>query len=51
MHSFQKILKASSVSIGSTYVYSRTHSPNEFARIDSLINITKCIGEIMENYN
>jgi acetylornithine deacetylase/succinyl-diaminopimelate desuccinylase-like protein len=51
MHSFQKILKASSVSIGSTYVYSRIHSPNEFARIDLLINITKCIGEIMENYN
>lgn len=51
MHSFQKILKAPSVSIGSTYVYSRIHSPNEFARIDLLTNITKCIGEIMENYN
>jgi acetylornithine deacetylase/succinyl-diaminopimelate desuccinylase-like protein len=51
MHAFQKILKAPCVSIGSTYVYSRIHSPNEFTRIDLLTNITKCLGEIMENCN
>ncbi|HEX5187485.1 MAG TPA: M20/M25/M40 family metallo-hydrolase [Nitrososphaeraceae archaeon] len=51
MYAFQKILKAPSISIGSTYVYSRIHSPNEFAKIDLLIKITKCIGEIIENYN
>ncbi|HEX2405924.1 MAG TPA: acetylornithine deacetylase, partial [Nitrososphaeraceae archaeon] len=51
MYAFQKILKAPSVSIGSTYVYSRIHSPNEFTRIDLLTSITKCLGEIMENCN
>ena len=51
MHAFQKILKAPSVSIGSTYVYSRIHSPNEFTRIDLLTSITKCLGEIMDNCN
>jgi acetylornithine deacetylase/succinyl-diaminopimelate desuccinylase-like protein len=51
MHAFQKILKVPAVSIGSTYVYSRIHSPNEFTRIDLLTNITKCLGEIMENCN
>ena len=51
MYTFQKILKAPSVSIGSTYVYSRIHSPNEFTRIDLLTSITKCLGEIMENCN
>ena len=50
MYAFQKILKAPSISVGSTYVYSRIHSPNEFAKIDLLIKITKCIGEIIENY-
>ena len=50
MYAFQNILKAPSISIGSTYVYSRIHSPNEFAKIDLLIKITKCIGEIIENY-
>src|SRR5206468_2052810 len=31
MYSFSKILKAPCISVGSTYVFSRIHSPNEFA--------------------
>src|ERR671913_547013 len=32
MHSFIEILKSPCVSVGSTYVYAKIHSPNEFAR-------------------
>jgi acetylornithine deacetylase/succinyl-diaminopimelate desuccinylase-like protein len=32
MHSFVKMLGGPCVSVGSTYMYSRIHSPNEFAR-------------------
>ena len=50
MHSFVKILKAPCISIGSTYMFSRIHSPNEFARKDLLEKTTKCICMIMENF-
>lgn len=50
MYSFVKVLKAPCVSIGSTYIFSRIHSPNEFARIDLLNKTTKCIGRIMERF-
>ncbi len=50
MHSFVKVLKAPCISIGSTYVFSRIHSPNEFARIDLLKKTTKCMCHILENF-
>ena len=50
MHSFAKVLGAPCVSIGSTYIYAKIHSPNEFARIDLLNKTTKCIGAILEKF-
>jgi acetylornithine deacetylase/succinyl-diaminopimelate desuccinylase-like protein len=50
MHSFAKVLGAPCVSIGSTYLYAKIHSPNEFARIDLLNKMTKCIGAILEKF-
>lgn len=50
MFSFVSVLKAPCVSIGSTYMFSRIHSPNEFARIDLLKKTTKCICLIMEKF-
>ncbi|MCH7968738.1 MAG: M20/M25/M40 family metallo-hydrolase [Thaumarchaeota archaeon] len=50
MHSFVKILGAPCISIGSTYMFSRIHSPNEFARIDLLKKATKCICLIMDKF-
>jgi acetylornithine deacetylase/succinyl-diaminopimelate desuccinylase-like protein len=50
MHSFAKVLGAPCVSIGSTYIYAKIHSPNEFARIDLLNKMTKCIGSILEKF-
>ena len=51
MHSFVKVLKAPCISIGSTYIFSRIHSPNEFARIDLLKKTTKCMCHIIENFS
>ncbi len=51
MYSFAKILDAPCISVGSTYVYSRIHSPNEFARIDLLRKTTKCICKIMRKFS
>ena len=50
MHSFIEVLKSPCVSVGSTYVYGKIHSPNEFARIDLLNNATKCMCNIMESF-
>jgi acetylornithine deacetylase/succinyl-diaminopimelate desuccinylase-like protein len=50
MYSFVKILDKPCISIGSTYVYAKIHSPNEFARIDLLNKTTKCIGNIIEKF-
>ena len=50
MHSFVKHLKAPCISIGSTYMFSRIHSPNEFARVDLLKKTTKCICLIMDKF-
>jgi acetylornithine deacetylase/succinyl-diaminopimelate desuccinylase-like protein len=50
MHSFIEILKSPCVSVGSTYVYAKIHSPNEFARVDLLNSATKCICNIMEKF-
>lgn len=51
MHSFVNILKAPCISIGTTYMFSRIHSPNEFARIDLLKKTTKCMCLIMEKFS
>ena len=50
MASFTNILKAPCISIGSTYMFARIHSPNEFARIDLLKKTTKCICLIMKEF-
>lgn len=50
MHSFVSRLQAPCISIGSTYIFSRIHSPNEFARIDLLKKTTKCMCLIIENF-
>jgi len=50
MYSFVDILNAPCISIGSTYMFSRIHSPNEFARIDLLKKTTKCMCLIMNNF-
>lgn len=51
MHSFINTLHAPCISIGGTYLFSRIHSPNEFARVDLLNKTTKCIGRIMEKFS
>lgn len=51
MHSFVNILKAPCISIGSTYMFARIHSPNEFARIDLLKKTTKCMCLIIDNFS
>ena len=50
MCSFVNILKAPCIAIGSTYMFARIHSPNEFARIDLLKKTTKCMYLIMHNF-
>jgi acetylornithine deacetylase/succinyl-diaminopimelate desuccinylase-like protein len=51
MYSFVDSLKAPCISIGSTYMFSRIHSPNEFARVDLLKKTTKCICLIMDKFD
>ena len=50
MQLFADKLGAPCISVGSTHVFSRIHSPNEFARVDLLRKTTKCICKIMENF-
>jgi acetylornithine deacetylase/succinyl-diaminopimelate desuccinylase-like protein len=50
MHAFTHILKAPAIAVGSTYVFSRIHSPNEFTRIDLLKKATKCMCLILDNF-
>jgi acetylornithine deacetylase/succinyl-diaminopimelate desuccinylase-like protein len=50
MHAFTHILKAPAIAIGSTFVFSRIHSPNEFTRIDLLKKTTKCMCHILYNF-
>ena len=50
MYSFVDILKAPCIAIGSTYMFARIHSPNEFARVDLLKKTTKCMCLIMQNF-
>jgi len=50
MYSFVENLGAPCISIGSTYMFARIHSPNEFARVDLLKKTTKCICLIMDKF-
>lgn len=50
MHSFASVLKVPCISIGSTYMFARIHSPNEFARIDLLKKTTKCMCHILAKF-
>src|ERR687890_468803 len=48
MYEFINLLKVPCISIGGTYVFSRIHSPNEYARIDLLEKTTKCMITIID---
>lgn len=50
MYSFSKILNVPCISIGSTYIYAKIHSPNEFARTDLLVKTTKCMCRIIDRF-
>lgn len=50
MHPFANILNAPCICIGSTYMFAKIHSPNEFARVDLLKKTAKCMCLIMENF-
>ncbi len=50
MFSFVKFLHSPCIAVGGTYVFSRIHSPNEFARIDLLKKTTKCMCKIIRNF-
>ena len=47
MHAIYEALGAPCVSVGSTHLYSRMHSPNEFARVDLLKKTAQCMCRIM----
>ena len=51
MHAFVHALRAPCVSIGSSYIFCRMHSPNEFAKIDLLNKTTKCLCLLIENFS
>jgi acetylornithine deacetylase/succinyl-diaminopimelate desuccinylase-like protein len=50
MYYFDKLLGVPSVCVGGTDISNRTHSPNEYMRIDSLNKTTKCIAIILEKF-
>ncbi len=50
MFSFVQFLHSQCIAVGSTYVFARIHSPNEFARIDLLRKTTKCMCKIIRNF-
>jgi acetylornithine deacetylase/succinyl-diaminopimelate desuccinylase-like protein len=49
MYDFIDLLKAPCISIGGTYIFSRIHSPNEFAKIDLLEKTCKCMIKIIDS--
>ena len=51
MHAFVSVLRVPCVSIGSSYIFCRMHSPNEFAKIDLLKKTTKCFCILIENFS
>jgi acetylornithine deacetylase/succinyl-diaminopimelate desuccinylase-like protein len=51
MYYFNKLLGVPSVCIGGTDISNRSHSPNEYMRIDLLNKTIKCIMVILEKFN
>ena len=51
MHAFVDVLHAPCVSIGSSFIFCRMHSPNEFAKIDLLKKTTKCFCILIEKFS
>ena len=51
MHAFVDVLRAPCISIGSSYIFCRMHSPNEFAKIDLLKKTTKCFCILIDNFS
>ena len=51
MHAFVDVLRAPCISIGSSYIFCRMHSPNEFAKIDLLKKTTKCFCILIEKFS
>jgi len=51
MHAFVDVLGSPCVSIGSSFIFCRMHSPNEFAKIDLLNKTTKCLCMLIENFS
>lgn len=49
MYNFINLLKVPCISIGGTFIFSKIHSPNEYARIDLLEKTTKCMIKIINN--
>jgi acetylornithine deacetylase/succinyl-diaminopimelate desuccinylase-like protein len=50
MYYFDKMLHVPSVCIGGTDLSNRSHSPNEYMRIDRLNKTIKCIAVILETF-
>jgi acetylornithine deacetylase/succinyl-diaminopimelate desuccinylase-like protein len=50
MYYFDKLLDVPSVCIGGTDISNRSHSPNEYMRIDLLYKTIKCIMVILEKF-
>ena len=50
MHQFASALGAPCVSVGCTHIFSRIHSPNEFARLSLLQKATRCICLVMDRF-
>ncbi len=51
MYAFTQVLgNIPCVSVGGTHVYSKIHSPNEFARIDLLKKTAKCMCYVIDNF-
>jgi len=51
MHAFVEVLGAPCISVGSSYIFCRMHSPNEFTKIDLLNKTTKCFCMIIESFS
>ena len=51
MYSFVNNLHVPCISIGTSYVFCRMHSPNEFAKIDLLSKTTKCFCVLLEEFS
>jgi acetylornithine deacetylase/succinyl-diaminopimelate desuccinylase-like protein len=51
MYYFDKVLGVPCICIGGTDISNRSHSPNEYMRIDSLNNTVRCIAVILEKFS